>query len=1174
MAWSNQNTTKSVNNLRQSASPHQEDASTLDSSSIVALYPADEQDTLYNARNLVYQDCVEKSGILPEIYKLGFPCIIGDEVYEFLFEYRDRATNSNSSGGSSIEAARHLALCRGEAGYWYKGSFYLPSDLCGKKGELIKRKGTYRPAGEPVSGFVVNGRFRQLGGPPLAFDRKSTGEWEPRRYHQRFGKTLEVFFCPVTERVWEMIAAKANLPMPSSIEVTPDGEAIGFWEWVISSGCPVVPEEGEKKAAALISRGYAAIGLPGIYTGYRVTKKGDWVFHYDQNKNYQKAIERELHAAFKPFDSKNRLVTIVFDYRAGDYSQSPEFKAASITAKLFENAVVNIAQLPGPQKGADDFIVAGGDIDAVIDNAKSCKELAKLELRKQWRNSRKYTPDVVINAQYFYAPEPAAGTITGIKSGLNTGKTQHLKDVIASNPNGKIIVIGSRNGLLLQTAEKCGFYHLDAHNGYVMLKNPDARICLCFDSLLKLPPEIFEGATIIWDEAESVARHLLMSSTLKHNREAIKERFAQACKDASRIILLDGHLTDYTVNLVAKLAGNKTVTKHLNEFKGNCPKVSVYKTENGKLSAAEEQDFINKMLASECPVIATDRSVAEAEALAMTLTARYGKGLLICSKNSNDPDQIEFQTNPDAYIRKYNPAWIIYTPTLENGLDISIRERFTDVFGFFCGNLGVNSLIQMLRRVRHPMNQISVLCPEIGLINSERRSYYANQVRLQIETNINIEMALLAPEEYREAIQADILRQFNDPLFHAYCDYEAQENLEKSDLKAFLVEALRDGGYEVDEPITGGDESGDHANKKIACKEKESQEIFDAPDISLEEAQEISRRNKARWPERCQAEKAFLKAKLPGIEDTQLWRWEFVHRVKAKDTSLLPQLENSWLFHNPEDAEYLQKSKWETGKLETFLPDHNSRWVKLKALHKLDITQFLNPDCAWTNASPEIQKLLKDGGRKDARKILGETGNDGIKYANKLLGLIGVKLIAKQQSRTEDGKRTWEYRYQPIATWKETGQGTVRTCSLPEDWSLLAQLTAARMSQKVEAKKAVAKSTETLAICGLDVGTDDADFINNKTAPSVPAPTPEPTSEPILEQAPEPIPEQNQPSTPTTPQTTQWQGWVSRWHLARVLGWCEYGTRWVVEYLEANGNLGEMQVDPKNFVWGDGGASC
>jgi hypothetical protein len=790
-------------------------------------------------------------------------------------------------------------------------------------------------------------------------------------------------------------------------------------------------------------------------------------------------------------DTPGREITILFDHRPGDYSESQEFKAACTTAKLFKSAIVKIAQLPGPDKGVDDFLVSGGDVDAVLAEAQDCR---KLEIKAQWRRCRNYIPDYIINARYFHTPEPAAGTITAIKSGLATGKTQWLKDIIASNPNGKIIVIGSRNGLLLQTAEKCGFYHLDAHNGYLMFKDSNARLCLCFDSLLKLPPDIFEGATIILDEAESVVRHLLMSSTLKHNREAIKQLFTQACCDADRILLLDGHLTDYTVELVAKLAGNKTVTKHLNEFKGNCPKISIYQTEKSTPTAAEKQEYINKILASDCPVIATDCSVAEAEALALTLIDTKGKGLLVCSKNSNDPDQTEFQTNPDAYIKKHNPNWIIYTPTLENGLDISEGGKFSDVFGLFCGNLGVNSLIQMLRRVRHPINQISVLCPQIGLSdNPDRRSYYGNQIKLQIEVNITIEMQLLAPEDLQEVINANIDSQRKDPLFNARCHYEAQENLEKSNLREFLIEALIDGGYEVDEPTLGEDESGDHANKKTACKEQESQEIFNSPDISFEEAQEISRSNKARWPERCQAEKAFLKAKLPAVESTSLWTWEFVHRIRGKDSSLLNHLENSWLFHNPDDAEYLQKSKWESGYFKSFLPDHSPQWLKLKALHKLQISRFLNPDACWNNESPEIKSLLRDGGRADARKILGEPGKDGIKYLNRLLGLIGIKLVHKQ-ARGEDGKRIHEYRYQPQPTTRLSRRGPTRICSLPENWEELAELTAVRMSQKVEAKKASAKSTETPAAYSSETVTDDSDFININIGSSVTETTPKNTT--------------------------------------------------------------------------------
>jgi len=1118
---------------------------------------------------LVYDDVVVKSGVLPEICRLNFDPASGTVAYEQVYGDSDKTTNS----GGSIEATRNLARCNGSPGYFLGKNFYTLSDLAGDtkaaRYGTIKSKGIFRPEGPPAYGWIGNNRFRQLGGAPIALDlKKSTGVWEPRRYHQPKGKPLEIFFLRVTVRVWKLVAEKAGLSMPEFPVVGVDGEAIGFWEWVKDTKCPIVITEGEKKAAALISRGFAAIGLPGINTGYRVTERGERITIPD-GTTYQRAIARELDAALQPFDTADREITIIFDFRAGDYRQSSEFRAASTTARLLKSAIAKIAILPGPDKGVDDFCVAGGDIAAVLADAKDYRKLA---IENQWRRDRQYTPDRTINSRYFHALAPAVGTIMAINSGLATGKTQFLKDVIASNPEGKIIVLGSRNGLLLQTAEKCGFYHLNAHNGYQMFKNPDARLCLCFDSLLKLPPEIFEGATIILDEAESVLRHLLMSPTLKRDREAIKARFSAACGDASRIILLDGHLTDYTVGLVAKLVGNKTVTKHLNEFKGNCPKVSIYETEKATPTAAEKQDFINKILASDCPAIATDCSVAEAEALADALTEAKGPGLLICSKNSNEPDQTEFQTNPDAWTEKDNPAWLLYTPTLENGLDISKCGKFTDVFGLFCGLLGVNSQIQMLRRVRHPLNQISVLCPKRGLSdNPDRRSYYSSQIKLQIEASINIESALLCPADYQEAIREEINRQFADPLFVAYCHFEAQENLEKSELRAFLIEALRDGGYEVDEPIIGGDESGDHADKKIACKEKEAQEIFNSPDISLEEAQEISRSNKARWPERCQAEKCYLKARLPGIEDTKLWGWEFIDRIRSKDRSLLNQLENSWLFHNPDDAEYLQKSKWESGKFESFLPDHSPQWLKLKALHKLQISQFLNPDTCWDNESPEIKSLLRDGGRSDARKILGEPGKNGIKYLNRLLGLIGIKLVHKQ-ARGEGGKRIHEYRYQPQPTTRLSRRGPLRICSLPEDWPELAELTSARMAQKIEAKKASVKSAETVAPSSLDAVTDSSDFININLESSVTEITPENTT---AEGAADTLSKVAiDGEAEAEPEPTGKMGWVSRWGKwvrAAFLGPTD-GCQLRILIEEVTG-WNEVRAFPDQLRW-DGGASC
>jgi hypothetical protein len=143
--------------------------------------------------------------------------------------------------------------------------------------------------------------------------KKAAEKLEPRRYHQPHGKPLEIFFPRVTVAIWELVAAKAGLSMPKFPVIGLDGEALGFWNWVLESGCPIIITEGEKKAAALISRGYAAIGLPGIHTGYRVTDRGDWITKPDGTQ-YQKATARELHATLQPLDTAGREITIIFDH--------------------------------------------------------------------------------------------------------------------------------------------------------------------------------------------------------------------------------------------------------------------------------------------------------------------------------------------------------------------------------------------------------------------------------------------------------------------------------------------------------------------------------------------------------------------------------------------------------------------------------------------------------------------------------------------------------------------------------------------------------------------------------------------------------------------------------------------------------------------------------------------
>ena len=959
---------------------------------------------------LTYQDCVVKSGIDPEIFRLNFECASDRAVYDLL--YRDTDPTTNSSSGSA-QAKRNYAKC------------------------------------ENAIGFIVNGRFRQLEGPPLAFDKKG----RPRKYHQPQGKPLEIFCPRVTVAVWQKVAAKNNLLMPEFPAVGLDGEALGFWDWVVSSGCSVIITEGEKKAAALVSRGYAALGLPGIHTGYRVTERGETVTKIDGSQ-YQRATARELHHALQPLDTAGREITIIFDYRVGDYSQSQEFKAANTLGKLFKNAIAKIAKLPGPDKGVDDFLVAGGDIDAVI--AEASQHTSEDWQLEKWLRLRGFSPDIKINSQYFDAPAPESGKTTAIQSGLGTGKTYWAGAKIASDVRGLQINLGYRNSLLLQQCEKWGSYHFDEHNGWQHIKDPDARLSLCVDSLLKLPIEMFEnalqhvrGATIILDESVSVIKHLLLSRTLLGKRVEVLERLEIICKLADRVVLMDGNQSDIVVDYIAQIS-HKPSVKIQNTFTGNTP--PIFFVEAGKKA---KKWLSAEIFKSPCPAIATD-SLKDAEAFARQLEQTHGPGILLSSKTASKAQIKEFLKDPDAYIKKYKPAWIVFSPTAESGLDISSRIEvsslgyFSDMFCWFIGVVGVDEAVQMSRRVRHP-ERIIVLCSERGMAKSSTGGFFEAEIIKALAEFGDIEARLLIEDESQlQKVREDLATQIVTPHTILWAKLQAKAELERRHLKEYLLTAFELAGYSVQFVTAAECDYEGHAIAKEECKDIEAQEIFNAPDIELSEALEIKLNFKATWEDRCRAIKFFLKARLPGIEDSALWTWEFVRRVRFDDRSLLAQLDNSWQFENPEDAEFLQRAKLSAARRE-FIGDFSTRWLKIKALRVLGLEKFMEPGKSWSQDSPEVVEILKQCKKKAIAKLLGHPGKmKPMHWLNYLLKLIGCKLIGKNIKR--NGVQHREYFY-------------IAESSRPANWDELVAFTAQKHAQRIsEIKQAEALAAQELEV--------------------------------------------------------------------------------------------------------------
>ncbi|PSB25799.1 hypothetical protein C7B69_12250, partial [filamentous cyanobacterium Phorm 46] len=743
------------------------------------------------------------------------------------------------------------------------------------------------------------------------------------------------------------------------------------------------------------------------------------------------------------------------------------------------------------------------------------------QLLRRWKKTRTYTATVLSNSEFVQLPEPGPNTITCIKAGLGRGKTQWLAWLTAAMTLGKFFLLGHRNALLRGTSKRCNFYHIQFDEGWKMLSDPNGRVASCVDSLLRFADDCAEeGCTIILDEVESVVRHILTGRTISaSDRIAILEKFTRLLSSASRLILLDGHLTDATVAYIASLAPGKVITKYENTFKAALPKVEIFKGSGAPLKASQIEAFKDLILKAERPAVFVD-SKTDAIALHRQLEEIHGAGtgLLLHADNATEDWQAEFMDSPDASIPSHQWSFIVATPLLQDGVDISIPNYFSEVFGMFGGVVSVNSVCQMVRRVRNPIGGIKILCAARGLPLRDGGELYAARFQKLMADRMAADISEF-DERPLEDIQAEIYEEAKRCLHErAWVDLKILENIEQPYFYDFVCELLRESGHEVLELDIESAETQTHKQVKEEVREEYAEAVAMAEIIPIAEAEKILKRQnhkKVTEADIRAANRAIIADQLPGYEITGA----LVLRLK-KDNKLLPRMRNLWEFQNPDKAKQLRGYKYEEGKLKVFGSDHRLNPQILRALQKLDIGKFLDCDRTFCKDSPEVLAAAKWGeGKEAARLDMKIKGQGNIPYLQSLLAHLGeVKLMSERKMGQER-----QYRYKPDGG------------SLPADFHELYAAVSSKMLEKWEEKVQKKESEKCSAV---SAGTVDSTSVE----PIPPLPNilynnaarggmeiEEDLEAPICQAevaiaSPE-LPTELSPSTPIANLT----GWVSRW---------------------------------------------
>ncbi|MCC5605181.1 plasmid replication protein, CyRepA1 family [Nostoc favosum] len=375
-----------------------------------------------------------------------------------------------------------------------------------------------------------------------------------------------------------------------------------FWEWVKQHPeIPIILCEGEKKAACLLSLGFVAIALPGIWNG-RVGKQD---------------FDERLHPDLVPMAQAGRKFIILFDYETKANTRWSVFQATMRTGRAIESAGCEcvVALLPGPEKGVDDFVVGRGkDADtlltAIIDDAKSLFDYQRSYRAKKWGLS-KYQPDVTVNVKYLtqalFIPDleekcssqqqlydlaleklftpnisptgwvkvkgsrgnvelidsdslsplpltpypkksfrfPELGLVV-LWSDMGTGKTQLMRWWRDQNPDARFLNNGHRVNLLKNLAQRLQTA-MYSDLGYTGLAKAQA-LSITIDSLHKLNTQSNKYGCIFIDEACQYLVHLLHSNTCKEHRAAILEVLEYIVYNAPLVVIADAHMDDLTVD--------------------------------------------------------------------------------------------------------------------------------------------------------------------------------------------------------------------------------------------------------------------------------------------------------------------------------------------------------------------------------------------------------------------------------------------------------------------------------------------------------------------------------------------------------------------------------------------------------------------------------------------------
>jgi hypothetical protein len=849
---------------------------------------------------------------------------------------------------------------------------------------------------------------------------------KPIKYEHPGKKETEIFALRVSYAIGLKIAKNQGLKddyLARLGDNSLDSEDREFWQWVRENpSIAILITEGAKKAGSLLTAGYVAIALPGIYSGYRQLKDC-----------HGKAIDSPyLIPQLLPFCGGGRDIVFCFDQDSNPKTIENVRKAIEKTGKLlgYRGCKVSVARWDKSHKGVDDFIAAKGedDLDQVF-----CDRISLDQFKIE--NFAALTPDAIINERYI--PQSLevseSAKIIGIKAPKGSGKTEWIAAKIAPAlaKGDRVLVLTHRVQLGLELSSRFGVNYRSE-----LAKSEDGSLlgyCLCIDSLHgkanpRFNPNDWENTTVIIDECEQVFWHLLNSPTCEQYRtkiiDSLRELLRIAVSTGGKIYLADADLGMNAISYVQSLIGYPVENFVLeNTYKSPLKRDLYLFDGNDPSSLIQELEIA--ISSGQKAIVHTDGQKHKSKWGTRNLEYYLKKKYQNLKILRIDSESVSDRTHP-AYgcmgnINQILPDYdlVICSPVIETGISININH-FDAVFAISHGVQNVDSFAQTLARVRSDVPRyiwVSEHSPNrLGNGSTDLNQLLSGEhfkAKYTIKTLLSVGLKEVSDFSFLEDDQK------YSPSLNLWGKNAIKNNLEGKNYRELLMKKLENEGYNITLIASGDKESFEALKDEIKEAKNENysehkQAVLDADSLSNSEYNSLKEKRELSEGERNQLKRARIE-RTYGINLTD-------ELITKDDDGWYPQIRLHYFltvgndFLADRDQKKLNDSL-EHGEGKIFKPDMNRSLLsaKIQLLKLLEVDQFFDSDREFTgdDLAEWLERLKSPALISQIKSILGFTlsmGDTPIGFAQRLLGILGLKLTFISHRRYEDGSRRRVYR--------------------------------------------------------------------------------------------------------------------------------------------------------------------